>query len=210
MAQGANDFRPEIEREPEELRAEIAETRSSLTDKLETLEERVKGTVETAQHKVEDTMAAVKRSFDIHHHAAQRPWLVFGSSVAAGFLIGSLRPKKVAAVPPSSSNGHANGIHSLSSMASGGEPGVVRKKRHSNHRPSLKARLIHQFEDEIALLEKAAIGGLMGTLREWLKQTMPSLAPQLDQVMNSATTKLGGEPVPSTEGSHRFSQYGSH
>jgi hypothetical protein len=59
------------EQRPAEIRHHIDETRSDLTDKLEALEQKVKGTasdaksaivdtVETVKHSVEDTVQAVK------------------------------------------------------------------------------------------------------------------------------------------------------
>jgi len=197
MAQGPNDF---LDKKPDELESEIAETRSSLTDKLETLECRVRGTVEAAQESVEHTIDSVKQAFDIRHHVDKRPWTVLGLSVATGFVLGSVRKAPAAVTQPiaPTHNGHGNGEHSLSSLAGAATGDGHRRRRQSPQRPTLKTRLIHQFEDEIALLEKTAIGGVMGTIRDWLKQAMPSIAPQLDQVMNSATSKLGGEPVPSS------------
>ncbi len=40
-----------------------------------------------------------------------------------------------------------------------------------------------------------AIGYVMGLARDSIKDAVPQLASQIDDVMNSVTTKLGGKPV---------------
>ena len=51
------------------------------------------------------------------------------------------------------------------------------------------------FHDEIAQVKAMAIGYVMGLARDALKESAPQLAAKIDDVMNSVTTKLGGEPV---------------
>jgi ElaB/YqjD/DUF883 family membrane-anchored ribosome-binding protein len=72
-------------------------TRESLSDKLETLEEKVVDKVEQATETaaktvgnvaetVEETVEAVKNTFDLKWHAEHHPWLLVGGAVAVGFL----------------------------------------------------------------------------------------------------------------------------
>jgi len=96
--------------EPEIIRQQMHETRSALTEKLETLEQQVVGTVAEAQCAVQETVENVKeavqetvetvkgtvqegvqsvrRAFDLPHQMNEYPWLFFGGSVALGFLCG--------------------------------------------------------------------------------------------------------------------------
>jgi ElaB/YqjD/DUF883 family membrane-anchored ribosome-binding protein len=81
----------------DEMREEIDCTRSDLADKVEPLEDRVMGTVQSAQETVEDsiqiakdTVAAVKRTFDIKHHVEQHPWAMVGGCFLAGLALGTL------------------------------------------------------------------------------------------------------------------------
>jgi ElaB/YqjD/DUF883 family membrane-anchored ribosome-binding protein len=98
--------------EDEVIIHQMEETRASLADKLETLEETVMGTVDTVKDTVQeakcavtDTVASVKESiqdtvehvkdsvqqtFDVRHQVRQRPWTMVGGSVAVGFLLGRL------------------------------------------------------------------------------------------------------------------------
>src|SRR5260370_34005892 len=109
MAQEPDDIRQNIdspasaEPKPEEIREQMAETRAALVDKIDALEEKVLGTVETAQATVEhtvesvkgtveDSVAAVKRTFDLKYQVEQRPWLMLGASVLGGYALGRLYP----------------------------------------------------------------------------------------------------------------------
>jgi len=220
MAEETNDLQSLIKPpQPEEIRAEMADTRSALTEKLVALEDRVKSTVESAQFTVEqtvetvkesvhDTVRSVKRTFDVSYQVDQHPWAMVGASVAAGFMLGKALTEKPPVVIASNGigNGHPNSLSAMTGSAPRREHSVV---RHSAKRSSAKKGFLGQFHEEIGMLEKAAIGTMMGLARDWLKQAIPPLAPHLEKVMDSATTKMGGEPVGATAGSGAFasSQY---
>jgi len=62
-----------------EIRSEIEATRANMVEKIATLEDRVDSTIQ-----------GVKRSFDPKYQTQQRPWLMMGLSVAAGYLMSGL------------------------------------------------------------------------------------------------------------------------
>jgi hypothetical protein len=62
-----------------EIRSEIEATRADMVEKITTLEDRVDCTIQ-----------GVKRSFDPKYQTQQRPWLMMGLSVAAGYLLSGL------------------------------------------------------------------------------------------------------------------------
>jgi len=90
----------------------MEQTRASLTDKIEALENKVVDTVHDAKAAVTDTVASVKEAVhdtvetvrgtvhstvdtvkdavDINHHIQTHPFTAFGLSVAAGFVGGKL------------------------------------------------------------------------------------------------------------------------
>jgi ElaB/YqjD/DUF883 family membrane-anchored ribosome-binding protein len=198
-----------MDQEPDVIRHDIERTRSALTDKLETLENQVRGTVETAKASVEETIenvrstvnqtvASVKEAFDLKHHVRRHPWVMLGGSVAAGFLAGSYVTK----------GGH-NGFHSAGS----GSLQRSREQRReraaaldmttpvpsgpSGHRPGLLERLLHEFDDEIQQVKEVAIGASMGLLRDYLKRQLPQFERQVEEVLDSATHKMGGKPLQS-------------
>jgi ElaB/YqjD/DUF883 family membrane-anchored ribosome-binding protein len=101
-----------MDEKPDVIRHEIEETRSSLAEKLETLEgqvtdtissvtesveetvEKVKSTVsdtvDTVKSSVEDTFESVKRTFDLPYQVDQHPWAMAGCSLLAGMAVGYL------------------------------------------------------------------------------------------------------------------------
>jgi ElaB/YqjD/DUF883 family membrane-anchored ribosome-binding protein len=101
-----------MDNEPEVIRQQMAETRTSLSDKIETLEEKVVGTVEgatsavadtvdnvkeavhetvaTVKDTVQDAVEGVKETFDLPWQVDRHPWLMMGASVAVGYMGGCL------------------------------------------------------------------------------------------------------------------------
>ena len=76
MADKADGIRQEIKKG----RQDIAATRSALTDKLATLEQRVQEIVD-----------GVKHTFDLPYQVRQRTWLMFSGSLLVGYMLGSRR-----------------------------------------------------------------------------------------------------------------------
>lgn len=68
----------------ESIKQEVEETLEDMAAKMEQIEERVVGTAR-------ETVEQVKEKLDVRNMVAQRPWTMLGVSVAAGFLVGSIR-----------------------------------------------------------------------------------------------------------------------
>jgi hypothetical protein len=89
---------------PEVIRKQMEETRSQISEKLEILETQindtvqstttavnetvgaVKDTVESVTGTVQDTVQSVGEVLDLRLQAERHPWLVFGGSIAVGYL----------------------------------------------------------------------------------------------------------------------------
>ncbi|MBC7817063.1 MAG: DUF3618 domain-containing protein [Planctomycetaceae bacterium] len=91
------------DRESEELKCQIEQTRCNLADKLDTLEERVvepaaavmtetvakvKEAVENTAETMQSTMTKVTETFDLATHVRNYPWRMIGAGVATGFVLG--------------------------------------------------------------------------------------------------------------------------
>src|SRR5205807_4879567 len=196
--------------EPDVIRREIEATRSSLTDKIETLEGQVKESVQSARAAVQDTICTVKetvqetvdtvkRTFDLRYQVDRHPWAMLGGSMAAGVVVTALFPSRRRF---ESWNRHLQGA--FSHEAPGRHPlhAPLPSSRFSPHEPAgasqpgFLARLAHQFDDEIEKAKGIAVGVVAGLVRDWIKQALPpKLGPRVDEVIDSATTKLGGEPI---------------
>jgi ElaB/YqjD/DUF883 family membrane-anchored ribosome-binding protein len=190
--------------EPEvtEIHQEIDQTRADLAQKVEELEEKVRDTVlsatenvgdtiETVTTTVQQTVDTVKRTFDLNYQMQQRPWTLIGGCVLAGFLIGALvsrgRPSRGRSRVSSYPDYAPASERSLASSAAA-EPAA-------SQGPGFLSGLMEQFGPEIDKIKGAAIGYLVGMARDSIKEALPSLGQQIEEVTNSVTTKLGGEPV---------------
>jgi ElaB/YqjD/DUF883 family membrane-anchored ribosome-binding protein len=185
--------------EPDVIQNEIEETRSALTEKLSALEGEIRGTVVEAKETVEDTICTVKetvqdtvqtvkQTFDLEYQTQRHPWVMLGGSVVAGFVVGRLLLG-----PRSSLAG------TLAEPSTGG--GFPAPRHNGNgftaapSKPSLLNRITDQFGDELREVKEIAIGAAMGVARDLIKRAIPVLAPQIEKVINSATSKMGGEPI---------------
>jgi len=114
------------DRQSEELKCQIEQTRCNLADKLETLEERVvepataamtesvtkvKEAVENTAEAMQSTMTKVTETFDLATHVRNYPLRMMGAGVATGYLLGqflksgpSNPPTAISTSTPLSSN----------------------------------------------------------------------------------------------------------
>jgi ElaB/YqjD/DUF883 family membrane-anchored ribosome-binding protein len=171
-----------------DMREGIHNTRADMADKLEALENRMIGTVQSAQETVQDSIqsakdavASVKRTFDIKHQVEEHPWTMMGGCVLAGLALGYCIPSR--------------------SPRFSAPPEIVAESYDGDPPPAPQApaapppSILEPFQDEIAKVKGMAIGFVMGLVRDSLKESAPQLAPNIDQLMNGLTTKLGGATV---------------
>jgi ElaB/YqjD/DUF883 family membrane-anchored ribosome-binding protein len=221
--------------EPEQIRQEIEKTHGELTKKLSLVEDQlvntvtgatsdvaetirtvkdsVEGTVEAVKETVEETVETVKRTFDLPYQVRQRPWLMVGGSVVAGFVAGSLLGGRSRAGWDTAGSGgggdygtafQSPATYSDTAARSNGSAAPAAPSK-----PGLLDRLWESLDGEIGKVKELAIGSLVGMLRDVAKRSLPeSLAPQVEEILNNVTTKLGGKVIPGpvlaceTEGHH--------
>jgi ElaB/YqjD/DUF883 family membrane-anchored ribosome-binding protein len=195
-----------MDQEPDVIRRQIEATRSDLTEKLENLECQVRGTVQSAKETVQgtidnvkstvqETVDTVKRTVDVRYQTGQHPWLMLGGSVAAGFAAGAVlahvrHAERGVGVTSFTRDGRTQ--EALTERSSAMAPAASAPVKSE---PGLLTQLEHQFHDEIQQVKKVAIGALIGLARDFAKQSWPQLGAQIENVADSVTTKLGGQPV---------------
>jgi ElaB/YqjD/DUF883 family membrane-anchored ribosome-binding protein len=219
-----------MDQTPEVIRQQMHATRASLTDKLEALENKVVGTVEGAttavsdtvncvkeavqdtvqsvKGSVRDTVDTVKESVNIAHHVERHPWLMFGASVATGYIGGALlfnaAPSRRSARGVRHPEDWGQGFARMGGAASG--ESYVAHQGNGHRRESTRAEakpdtgflsgLTERFGPEIDKLKSMAIGTLFGFGRELLARSVPGpISSQLNNLVDDVTRKLGGEPV---------------
>ena len=88
-----------LDQDIDNARRRIVAAQLAMAEKLETLEKQIGETVAGAQSAisnvlnnvkdtVSDTADSVKRTFDLPYQTRQHPWLMFGSAVLVGYMLG--------------------------------------------------------------------------------------------------------------------------
>ena len=212
--------------EPEMIKQQMSETRSSLGDKLETLEQKVTETVKDATRAVSETVQtvsdtvdttvsnisesvetvkeSVKETFNLTGHIERNPWVALGASVAAGYALGMLlpTPRQVGISSPTGQPPAVPPSAEPATFASSGSAAA------SSAEPSPWASLFDQ-------LKGLALGATAAVARDAIAEILPeSMKPSLGGIINSFTESLGvptldlqeeqrPSPFPSTSPPHR-------
>jgi ElaB/YqjD/DUF883 family membrane-anchored ribosome-binding protein len=186
---------------------DIEDTRSAITEKLEILEERVRETVEGAQSSVHeivetvkgtvgDTVETVKRTFDVPYQVDQHPWLMVGGATLAGYLLGSWGGGSMS--PVFSTNDSASSAAGTTADMSASHakhdrlpPSDNESSVHPQLQKGMGSSILDQLKDEIAIIKVVAVGALISTIGEMVKQAVPTLAPHIER----ARSQRGGQPL---------------
>jgi len=199
-----------MENESDVTREQMDETRASMSEKMESLEQRVVNSahdaadaagqgVDNVKDAVHETVRNVKDAFNVRLQVERHPWAMVGGSVALGCLGGYLLFRQREAQPCWATSQPA-------------VPGVVKDGRfqeeeeafgkkpvpnvHVHGDPSWLGRVHHRFEPEINKAKGLAIGMVLGVARDVITQSVPDLfKAALVDVIDGVTVKLGGEPL---------------
>jgi hypothetical protein len=189
-----------VEADADVIRKQMANTRCSISEKLELLERRVVDTVEGATHAVNDTVDSVKESVRESVHSLQtnldpirqtdrHPWTMFAVCMGAGYAAGrviegglSSRPAIIdqpASWPnpsPASEAAHHNG--------------------HSGGSSSFLDKIVKPLEPDFRRLKEMGIGMLFGVVRDFLQDVAPEpIRERVHEVVDDVTRRMGGEPI---------------
>ena len=172
----------------------IEQVTSTVQETVEQVKSTVSDTVESARSTVNETVGAVRQTFDLEYQMEVRPWTLMAGSVCVGLLAGALvgrqtRGRSLGEFASSTYRGLSG------SLASAGSAAQDYAQQAREQAPSLLNQLYHQFEPELEQVKEMAIGYAGAMLRDMIKQAVPALRDQVDEFMNKATTKFGGQPV---------------
>jgi hypothetical protein len=145
MADKPADSRRKIEKG----RQDVADTSSAIAEKLAILE-----------HRVQETIDAVKHGVNFHYQVKQRPWLIVGGSLLVGYTLGRRRGKSSTTTDAPSAR-----AQSPQSVASQGTS---------------------QVQDHLADFKGAALAAITSTLWALGKQVLLPAARQVDDVIAKA------------------------
>jgi ElaB/YqjD/DUF883 family membrane-anchored ribosome-binding protein len=194
--------------QPDVIHKQIEETRSSLTEKLETLEAEVKGTVqtaketvETAKESVQETISTVKetvhnaketvkRTFDLEYQVDRHPWAMLGLSLVSGIACGAFLGGRM-------TNGSRLARRMSEASAAPPERGGTspaaawsRLTHEEPARPGFMDRLSGQFGDEFEKVKDLAISTLVGVVSDVAKRSIPALGNAVEEMVANAASQL--------------------
>jgi ElaB/YqjD/DUF883 family membrane-anchored ribosome-binding protein len=173
----------------QEIRQQIALTRASLTQKLESLERQVKVTIDTSaesfKEKVDQVAQSIKQTFDLRQQLEQHPWLTVGGSFVVGYLAGSLllRERGARLIPGRSAKADVPGALNMMPSSAAMEPSVTDQPAPAAHdqraeskasAPTFLEQLTEELAPELRDLKALAIRVTAELLREVIQQTLQS------------------------------------
>jgi hypothetical protein len=196
------------------IKQQMGQTRAALTEKLQTLENKVIGAIasttdmvaqtvqdvgttvrETSQNfrsTMHDTVSSVRDAFDVSQQIDQHPWLMLGGSVLAGYVGGvvldNLEHGRLPSLPS------AEGL-----LPHGSEirQRMVTQQPSARRVPGFLKALVDTFAPELDKLKAAAVGMALGALRDKIGESVPShMRGDFAEMMDRITTKLGGHAHP--------------
>lgn len=185
----------------QQIRKQMANTRCSISEKLDLLERRVVDTVEGATNAVNDTVDTVKTSLrdSVHsiqsgldpvRQADQHPWTTFAVCLGAGYAAGRLLEGR--AEPRSAV---------IDQPAAWPHPSPsAEAANHAAHRQGAASafmrNIVEPLEPDLRRLKQMGIGMLFGIVRDFLHEVAPEpVRERVNEVADDVTRRMGGEPV---------------
>jgi len=196
------------------IQQQMEETRSSLQDKLETLELQVKNTVqeateavaetvesvkeavhetvETVKDTVQDTVQSVRQTFDLSQHVQDHPVAAFLGATAVGFIatrwLMSFEKTGTSKAPL------------RPAPAFTPPPPLQRNGGHAKSSTAAQASkegwLSKHYSKELSKIKGLAVGAVGGVVRDLLTSSVPpNMAEQIKEVVDGFTEKLGGQVI---------------
>lgn len=177
-------------------------TVDSVKDSVEGTVESVRETFQSAADSVKDTFHSAaegfKDTFDLPKQMDRHPWLMLGGAVAVGFVAGKLldRAPQVGRAAYGLAERAAS---TMATTASAVGSAASAAGSAASAAGSMLGTLENMFGPEINKVKELALGALIGVIRDMAVKAAPeTLAPQVRDVIDGFTSKLGGKPVEGT------------
>lgn len=154
------------------IRQDIDSIRDSMTDKMEQIEAKIKGTVD-------DTTETLKRSLDVKLQVQEHPWAALGIAVLAGYALGSMGDSD-----PSTSSTYRTDFRVPTEYPQWTDrriehPSQLSHQQFHNKQYSQTKGFLDDVVDELRVeldtLKTATISSLVGMVRDTVKQNLPGV-----------------------------------
>jgi len=162
-----------------------------MSDKLEQIESKIKGTVD-------DT----RRMVDVKYQVSQRPWAALGVSLLVGYTLGSLggndqrtelRQSDSFRYYDAPKDDRARSTRERDTASREATYGQPADTRHTSQ-PGMLDQIMDQFGDEFQMLKAAAVTSVIGLIRDAVRQNLPAL----DQEIGRLRSEKEGDSTSST------------
>src|SRR5207245_3832532 len=88
-----------LETMEKQVKETVEEATEAVSETVQTVKEVVKESVETVKGSVEDTVESVKQTFDLRRQVCEHPWGMFVGAAAVGFIGGKLLDRLLQETP---------------------------------------------------------------------------------------------------------------
>jgi len=169
--------------DPAEIKHSIAETRSGLLAKLESLETEVKSEVNGAKSFVQQKVEDVKSAFDVRNLIGTHPLASVGTALFAGWILDQLIPVRRSELERSARpQVFSSGESSVASYAN--------EQRQTAGEAS-SAGVLSRFEPEIAQLKLLGLEAIFSPMRQIIKSSLSEgTALKAEQVLDDVIRKI--------------------
>lgn len=206
------------------IRQKMAQTRESLRQKLDSLEDRtlgvvretteavqsvaetVEGTVESATKAVKKTVRNSVKMLDLGRHVEEHPWAAMSGAVATGFALSFLLSRSRGSTDDSQ-------WRRQQFATQGYQPPppqqrtITPQPASQSQQSSVVSGLTQLLGPSIDSLKQLAIGTAIGVVKDMAMQSVPrEWSEELGKVFNNLTESLGGTPVESPGEEHSQGQ----
>jgi ElaB/YqjD/DUF883 family membrane-anchored ribosome-binding protein len=178
---------------------------AAVNETIGSMKDAVQETVQTVRDSVQGTVDSVKDTFDVERQVQVRPWTMVAGATALGFLGGYLltrgrtsQPRQVITHAPTLASGYPTSLMGNgatmppSRPLSAGNTAAAPAKEGTGILESLGKT----FKPELDELKGLAVGTLFGLVRDLVTESVPpSMGPQIEEIINGVSTRLGGHPM---------------
>jgi len=171
----------------EQVTAKVKDTKDSVVETVETVKEAFESTVHTVSDSVHDTVDSVKDSLNVSRHVEEHPWAMLGGAVLLGFFAERFLNRPTA--------GPTYVGNSLSEPNWSTRPQAQQSGPVSSE-PGWGSKLVEALTPAMVKLGGLAIGATTGVIGEVIHDSVPEpMRTQVDEILDGVTVALGGTPL---------------
>ena len=202
---------------PEMIELQMSETRDSLTQKINALENQVVDTLSNASSTVSglfdsvktvvpDTIAGVQEAvseqvnttFNVSRHTREKPWAMFGGAAALGFISGMLLFRRVYAAPQKTSSPVSSAPPGAASIPEAVPVAAAPKPaKLPGWLDEIVDRLGAKLTQEVRRIGELAVETASTSIQKTVETTLPRLFSPVSETARGEPVNNGFHDIPS-------------